>query len=272
MDDTLAKAVGVPNEATTHWGLMRSSPDGHTWQRCEAQVDGLMLREFPLSELSLDAIKRNWGPGKYRVQWFSVDPQNPDARRRRKPQGAGTIFQIGAPAAEELPHVAAVAAPPPAPPPPPAEDPVARSLAFAERMMVMSDQRSAQQVQSIAMLAGATHGGAAPVAGGIDRETLALHLRVALADQVAPLAARVAELEKRVEDLEAAAGDDDATPAPAAAAMPPWLALLMTQPELLGRAMEALRAFAAAPPPAPAAPPPPSATQPAPALRQVGER
>lgn len=97
---------GAPPKGTTHWGLGRHMPDGSIERLSAPSPDGLLLvREWPLSELTRETIAARWGEGQYRLQWRGAGTKG-----GRAFLGWGPDFGI----ASGVPVPAASAAPAPA--------------------------------------------------------------------------------------------------------------------------------------------------------------
>src|SRR5688572_16190490 len=108
----LARVFGVPNPEVNAWGITKK--DHGKWVRqTHADANGTHLREWPLSELTLDEVRNRWGAGAYRVQWFIHDPENEDAGQRYRGGGTGPQFEL------EPIGVPRVTVPEPAPQAPP---------------------------------------------------------------------------------------------------------------------------------------------------------
>lgn len=84
----------IPVDAT-HWSCRRRSGGVWSWLRHTAG-DGVAIREWPIDELSVDALRSRWGAGEFKVQWLGLrDGQ-------RVPLGHSRIVQL-TPEAESRP-------------------------------------------------------------------------------------------------------------------------------------------------------------------------
>jgi hypothetical protein len=62
---------GVPAGAQL-WGLQRATLAG-AWEACNhPDGEGVRRHEWPIGDLSIEALRDRWGAGTYRVQWFRV--------------------------------------------------------------------------------------------------------------------------------------------------------------------------------------------------------
>jgi hypothetical protein len=61
--------LGATPANSTHFAVRRKTATGK-WQWCPwAMADSVETTEFPVAELSLDAIRERWGAGTYRVMF-----------------------------------------------------------------------------------------------------------------------------------------------------------------------------------------------------------
>jgi hypothetical protein len=106
LDPSLTRVVGIPNDAVNTWGIGRK--ERGKWERLYyPDASGTHIKEWPLSELSLDTVRDRWGSGEFRVYWFGHYPEAETAEERWVNGGSGTAFvleaapptRIGAPAA-----------------------------------------------------------------------------------------------------------------------------------------------------------------------------
>ena len=148
LDERTVKVVGEPNEHVTHWAMSRNRKDGG-WLRLDyPDGDGVRIRVWPLSELTIDEVRRRWGPGEYRAHWLQVDPEAEQGKRNIS-AGHGTPFALD-PIAE------------PEPPPPPPAAPampigggdMAAAFQFALQLSQMTQRDADRQLQSLLALSG----------------------------------------------------------------------------------------------------------------------
>jgi hypothetical protein len=206
---TLARVFGVPNPEVNAWGITKKE-HGKWVRQTHPDANGTHLREWPLSELTLEEVRDRWGAGSYRVQWFVHDPEHEEPGQRHRSGGTGPVFELeGA----GVPRVTVPQAPP-------APTPSAATGGFdlAVQFMRMADERVSSQLTSIATLAQAIAGGNNN--RGVDATVLQLLLdkqqsqfaslveRMSAAHeaQLTELRGQVASLRSEIEDEE----DDDA--------------------------------------------------------------
>lgn len=174
-------------DGTVSWGARRMPGHGGAWTVCAwaAPGDAVSLREWSLESLSVEEVRRRWGPGLYQIQWLGTDE-----RGRRRSLGIGRVFEL-------LPE-----APPAAPAAPAAASPAAAGLRDALELMNLIDSTADRKIQGMAALAQAMAGSSR---GGLDAAGLTAILdsqREAFRAVVEPLRAEVAA-------LRAEAADDD---------------------------------------------------------------
>lgn len=66
---------GVPTEGTKRFSLARNLPNGK-WDRLGlAGAEGVVVRNWPLEQLTIDWVQRHHGVGRYQATWLGVDAQ-----------------------------------------------------------------------------------------------------------------------------------------------------------------------------------------------------
>jgi hypothetical protein len=202
---------GPSPDGATHWGLHRLAATG---LKGEAEKyknpDGIVVNRWPLSELSVDEVRRRWGQGRFQVQWFALD----GATHQNK--GKGFVFEL---AADEV----ATEAPGPT-------DPVSQILAIQDRARATADrdlERILTLAQGFAQLQAGPGVAARAAAAPLDSEDAAelRRLRTENADLrarqmmreeaervTAPLRAEIAERDRRIARLERESEREDAGP------------------------------------------------------------
>jgi hypothetical protein len=84
-----SEVLGKVPAGATHWSVRRKS--AYAWDWCTyAHRDGIARQEFPVSELSVDAIRDRWGSGTYRVMFIAL------GNGVRQVHGNGKIFELTA--------------------------------------------------------------------------------------------------------------------------------------------------------------------------------
>jgi len=116
----------APIEAT-FWGVERLETDGETgsWKRQTHRTgrQGGAVRFWPIEQLHWDMIRQAWGPGTYRLVWFT------DSKRKRK--GTSRPFEVPE-LAPEQPAPGEPSGDRPPPPPPQGDVPPAVAVAASK--------------------------------------------------------------------------------------------------------------------------------------------
>lgn len=138
---------GVPNHAVNAWGMLKRE-QGKWRRQTRAGGDGTHSREWPISTLTPRLVQEWWGPGEYRAQWLTHDPDNSDPGRRWVSQGNGLTFTLSPPPQTEAP-------PAPAPPAYAQSPESALGPGFAQALAFMDviDRRASGQLTGMAQFA-----------------------------------------------------------------------------------------------------------------------
>jgi hypothetical protein len=112
------ETFSVPGPDVTHWSCFRFQPGDDTNTKGERLThesdDGVALREWPIADLSVAAIRERWGSGIFRVGWLSIKGAKRTNRGRSQAVALGDVAQaaptLPAPAAPPL-HMAMMANP-----------------------------------------------------------------------------------------------------------------------------------------------------------------
>ncbi len=59
----------------THWRVYRISEDGKKGTPLKWGINGRLLSEWPIKELSVETVRNRWGAGRYDLRWFGVDEE-----------------------------------------------------------------------------------------------------------------------------------------------------------------------------------------------------
>lgn len=218
---SVASVLGHPGADVNAWGM--SKKDGKDkYIRCRhPSPGGVLAQEWPLPELTLEAIASRWGHGEFRVIWLINDPENEDVSQRRRSGGSGVPFTL------EAPEAVAVALPSPAQASAaPSSGRLPLGLEGFEgvlQLMTLFDQRSQQQVRGMVEVAQVMTGRSS----GLDAQTLTLLLerqdrntrelvqsmQTAHNEQMSAIRAQIAALQSEDEEDD----DDEEEEAPAVA-------------------------------------------------------
>ncbi len=182
------------------------------------------LREWPLSQLSEDEIRRRWGAGTFQCQWLKAT----ETGGRRNLQ-RGRIFTLRAPEA---------VAPPPAAV---ASSPLGESFDLTMRVMAMIEKQSDQKVNNVMQMARELGGGGRGGLGGAELQLILQNqsaatekqIQTAVAAAVAPLQA---QLEREDEEGGSTVGAVAAAAAPLIRGKGAWATvanLAMANPDLV---------------------------------------
>lgn len=106
------ETFGVPPPKATHWTAHRLTPNadgnGSGTPLSFQGGRGLNLREWPIAELTLENLRRRWGPGRYRIGWIAATKSG-----RREAMGRGKNVELAdlAEVEEEETHTAELVKP-----------------------------------------------------------------------------------------------------------------------------------------------------------------
>lgn len=188
LDQTVTNVVGTPNEAVTHYGVMRKRaqpfPSGRDkWETLSYPDDrGVHVKLWPLEELSPEIIRDRWGAGDYMVRWVTLDPSNPVPEHRHVEQGKGVAFALDDAPEPETPAAAPASTMP--------TDPLLFAMQFAE----MQEKKALRMLEAFRSMGGAGGGGHTPAAPSDE----VAQMRAELAEMRAE--ARAAEERRKLED------------------------------------------------------------------------
>lgn len=198
-------------DGVTHWQIRRvSGKDEKDAEYCtHPDSSGMLLRYFPVADLSTLTIRERWGGGKYRVNWFGIDENN-----TRKPMGRTSIFELQA--TEPIDDGALPASA--------TNDPTALALRFAAQADARASaelERTIGIMQRLQATLGLASPASAPPAESAEiaelrREVQSLRMReaarAAAEEAVAPMRADLARRDARIAELERAAQERADTP------------------------------------------------------------
>lgn len=166
----------------THWRIARLVGNSYDPLAWEQEGTGIVLREWPLSELSSAIVRQRWGTGTFRVTWV-----------RARPNGGLQILNLGRQLTLTHPGGAGHTSQQPSAPPPQS---AIGALSDTLKIMQVIEQQADRKIQGIAELARVL----APTPSAAPAGFSAAELREAVSAAIAPLQQRIDQLEE---------GDDD---------------------------------------------------------------
>lgn len=235
--DFVSPLGGHPPTAT-HWGIKKRNPLGEwedrTWAPPGSPVE---VREWPVGELSVEALHDRWGPGTFAVQWIAAQERG----GRRVLRGGREVVV--------RPREVVAAAPAPAAPKTLLDGPVGEALGMMKLIQGLAGESMAN-VLNVAGVLAASSGGRS---SGLSGEELRAILRDEREAQSALLAASEARTSAAIAAAIAARDEDEGSGAAAAigAAAPlitgkgfasQAMRFAASQPELAGKVVDMVAA------------------------------
>jgi len=237
--DFVSPLGGHPPTAT-HWGIKKRNSIGdwedRTWAPAGSPVE---VREWPVGELSVEALHDRWGPGTFVVQWIAAQERG----GRRVLRGGREVVV--------RPRDVVAAAPASAAPKTLLDGPVGEALGMMKLIQGLAGESMAN-VLNVAGVLAASSGGRS---SGLSGEELRAILRDEREAQSALLAASEARTSAAIAAAIAARDDDDDRGSGAAAAIGAAAPLITgkgfaaqamrfaaSQPELAGKVVDMVAA------------------------------